>query len=67
MATNICSRSRRNFISVKKLAEQYDVTRQDIYAKLKLPEFAETIVKIGDRGIRVDQDKYYEILTQVYR
>lgn len=67
MATNICSRSRRNFISVEKIASQYDVTVQDIYAKLKKPEFAEAVVRIGNRGVRVDQDKFFEILTQVYR
>ena len=67
MATNILSHSRRKFISVEKIAEQYDVTVQDIYKKLKLPIFQEAVINIGTRGKRVDQDKFYEILTQYYR
>ena len=67
MATNILSRSRRKFVSVETIAEQYDVTVQDVYQKLRLPMFKEALIKIGNRGIRVDQDKYYEILERTYR
>lgn len=67
MATNCLSKTRRKFATVKEIAEQYSVTVQDIYKKLKLPIFEEAIIKIGNRGIRVDQDKYYEILERTYR
>lgn len=67
MATNICSRTRRNFVKPSKIAEQYDISRAQIYKILSLPVFADAIIKIGDKGIRVDQDKFYEIREQYFR
>lgn len=67
MATNICSRKRSNFVKPSKIAEQYDISKAQIYKMLSLPVFADAIVKIGDKGIRVDQDKFYEIREQYYR
>lgn len=46
--------TRRNFIKPTKIAEQYDISRQEVYKILKLPVFAESIVRIGDKSIRVD-------------
>ena len=67
MATNICSRTRRNFVKPIKIAEQYDISRPQVYKMLSLPIFAEAVIRIGDKGIRVDQDKFYEIREQYYR
>lgn len=67
MATNICSRTRKNFVKPNKIAEQYDISKAQIYKILSLPVFADAIIKIGDKGIRVDQDKFYEIREQYYR
>lgn len=67
MATNICSRTRRNFVKPSKIAEQYDISKAQIYKILALPVFEDAIIKIGDKGIRVDQDKFYEIREQYYR
>lgn len=58
---------KKKFCNCRKIAEQYDVTVQDIYKKLKLPIFQEAVINIGTRGKRVDQDKFYEILTQYYK
>lgn len=67
MATNICSRTRRNFVKPIKIAEQYDISKAQAYRLLSLPVFSEAIEKVGDKTIRVDQDKFYEIRKQYFR
>lgn len=60
-------RSRRTFVKPKKIAEQYDIGKTKLYEMLKKPVFSEAVIKVGEDSIRVDQDKFYEILTQEYR
>lgn len=67
MAINTCSRTRKNYVSVKKIAEQYDVSDKQIYKLLAMPIFKDAIKRIGPRSIRVDQDKFYEINEQYFR
>ncbi len=67
MATNICSRTRRKFSPVKELAEELSTTVQQIYRILKEPAMEDAIQKIGKSGIRVDKEKFYTILEQIYR
>ena len=38
MATNICSRTRTKYATVKELAEELDCSKQQIYKTLKKPE-----------------------------
>lgn len=67
MATNICSRTRRKFVTVKELAEELSTTVQQVYRILKESEMEQATKKIGKIGIRVDKDKFYEILEKIYR
>ena len=67
MATNICSRTRRKFIPVNELAEELDVCVQQIYKILKRNEMEDAVKKVGTAGIRVDKEKFYTILEQIYR
>lgn len=67
MATNICSRTRRKFSPVKELAEELSTTVQQIYRILKEPAMEVVVQKIGKSAIRVDKEKFYEILGQIYR
>ena len=48
MATNCLSRTRRSFVSAKKIAEQYDISIKQVYKLLELPVFAEAKKRIGD-------------------
>lgn len=66
MATNTCSRTRRNFVKPGVIAEQYQIKKTKVYELLKMSEFRPAIKKISDRTIRVDQDKFYEILEELY-
>lgn len=67
MATNICSRTRRNFVKPIKIAEQYEIGKTKLYEMLKKPEFEEAVKRIGKNTIRVDQDKFYEVLEKLYQ
>ena len=60
-------RSRKNFIKPAKIAKQYDIGKTKLYEMLKNPVFSEAVIKVGEDSIRVDQDKFYEVLTQYYR
>ena len=58
MATNLCSRTRTQYVRVKDLAEELSVTVQQIYQQIKRPEFETCIKKIGSAGIRIDTVSY---------
>ena len=60
MATNICSRTRTKYVTVKELAEELGCCVQQIYKILKRPEMATA-------GVRIDKDEFYRILEQIYR
>ena len=66
MATNMLSKKRIKYVAVKELAEELSTTVQQIYRILKLPEMQVATKKIGTAGVRVDKEKFYEILDQIY-
>lgn len=66
MARNTLSPTRRCFVKPAKIAEQYDISRAQIYRLLAMPIFAEAIIKAGEKSIRVDQDKFAEIREQYF-
>lgn len=67
MATNICSRTRTKYVTVKELAEELGCCVQQIYKILKRPEMATAKKKIGTAGVRIDKEEFYRILEQIYR
>lgn len=67
MATNICSRTRTKFSTVKELAEELGCTVQQIYKILKRPEMQNCKKKIGTVGVRVDKEEFYKTMEQIYR
>ena len=67
MATNILSRTRRKFVKVKDFAEQYDMSDKTVYQMIKNPIFFFFLKKIGNRGIRLDEEKMVSIMEQYYR
>ena len=66
MATNCLSRTRRKFVKPIVISEQYDIGKTKLYSMFKMSEFQEAIIKTGEHSIRVDQDKFYEILEKIY-
>lgn len=67
MATNLCSKIRTKFVTVKELAEELSTSKQQIYKILKEPAMEQVIKRIGTTGVRVEKEKFYEILDKIYR
>lgn len=65
MATNILSKSRTKYVTPKQLAEQYDISKAQIYKLLNMPIFETAIFKLG-KNIRVNQDLFYEISKKYF-
>ena len=57
---------RKKFIKVKDFAEQFDMSDKTVYQMIKNPIFKEAVKKIGNRGIRLDEEKMLEIMEQYY-
>lgn len=67
MATNILSKKRTKYVTAKELAEELNTSLMQIYRIFKRPEMQVAIVKVGDKAVRADKEKFYEILKQIYR
>lgn len=67
MATNLCSRSRTKYCTVKELAEELGCCVQQIYKILKRPEMETAKKKIGTAGVRIDKEEFYRVMEQIYR
>ena len=66
MPANILTK-RRKFVKVKDFAEQFDMSDKTVYQMIKNPIFEEAVRKIGNRGIRLDEDKMISIMEQYFR
>lgn len=67
MATNMLSKKRTKYVTAKELAEELSTTTMQIYRIFKRPEMQVAIVKIGEKAVRADKEKFYQILEQIYR
>lgn len=67
MATNLCSKTRTIFASVKDIVEIYNLSKPQVYKILELPAFADCQRKMGKRCIRIDLNKFDEIAKQYFR
>ena len=67
MATNMLSKKRTKYATAKELAEELSTSLQQIYRIFKRPEMQVAIVKIGEKEVRADKEKFYQILEQIYR
>lgn len=63
MATNICSRKRTKYVSVKQFAEKFNVTKQQVYKLINdgLPTF-----RVGSACIRIPYEEAIEFMEQKY-
>lgn len=67
MSTNICSKKHTKYFTAKELSEELNCSVQQIYKILKREEIKTAVIKIGTAGIRINKEKFYEILNQIYR
>lgn len=65
-ATKLQGRARKKYISVKEFQEQYSLSKAQAYKILARPEMEEAKIKIGEKGIRIDLDRTFEIMQQIF-
>lgn len=65
-ATKLQQRARAKYITVQEFQEQYSLSKAQAYKIIAMPEFQEVKCKIGPKGIRIDLDRTFEIMQQVF-
>lgn len=65
-ATKLQERARTKYVTVKEFQEQYSLSRPQAYKMLAMPEMKEAVIKVGERGIRVNLDRAFEIMQQIF-
>lgn len=64
--TKLQERARTKYVTVKEFQNQYSMSTAQAYRILSLPEMQEAIIKIGEKGRRVNLDRAFEIMQQLY-
>lgn len=59
-------KARLKYVSVEAFAEQYDMSRAQAYKVLAMPEMQEAVIKIGEKSKRVNLDRAFEIMQQLF-
>lgn len=59
-------RARKKYVTVKEFQEQYSLKRAQAYKILAMPEMEEAKIKTGKKLIRIDLDRAFEIMQQIY-
>ena len=65
-ATRLQERARTKYVTPKEFQEQYSLSKGQAYKLLNLPEMEEAVIKIGDKGKRVNLDLAFEIMQKMF-
>ena len=65
-ATKLQQKARAKYITPKQFMEQYQLSKAQAYKILARPEMEEAKIKAGERLIRIDLDKAFEIMQQIF-
>lgn len=65
-ATKLQEKARTKYITPKQFFEQYSLSKSHGYKILAMPEMQEAIAKTGTRSKKVDLDKAFEIMQQIF-
>lgn len=65
--TLLQEKARKKYVTVKDFKDQYKLSKTQAYTILSRPEFEEAKIKVGEKAIRVDIDKAFEIMQQIFR
>ena len=64
--TKLQQKARVKYITVKEFQEQYSLSKSQAYKILAMPEMEEALIKIGTKGIRINLDRAFEIMQQIF-
>lgn len=52
---------------VVQIADKYQVSQTQIYELLRKKIFQDSIIRVGERAIRIDEDKFEDIRSKYFR
>lgn len=64
--TKLQERARTKYVTVKEFQQQYGLSKTQAYTILQRPEFEEAKIKVGEKSIRVNLDRAFEIMQQIF-
>ncbi len=64
--TKLQEKARKKYVTVDEFIKQYSLSKSQAYRLLKMPEMEEAVMKVGEKGMRVDLDLAYEIMQKIF-
>ncbi len=64
--TKLNEKPRAKYVTVKEFAKQYSMSKAQAYKVLAMPEMQEAVIKTGEKSKRVNLDRAFEIMQQVF-
>ncbi len=64
--TRLSEKARAKYITPKQFMEQYQLSKSQTYKILAHPEMEEAKIKVGNKGIRINLDRAFEIMQQIF-
>ena len=64
--TKLQERARKKYVTVKEFQEQYSLSQAQAYKTLSLPELQEAVIKTGPKNKKVNLDRAFEIMQQIF-
>lgn len=64
--TRLQEKARTKYITVKQFQEQFSISKAQAYKILARPEMEEAKIKAGEKAIRINLDRAFEIMQQIF-
>lgn len=64
--TRLQEKARTKYVTPKQFQEQYSLSRSQAYRILARPEMEEAKIKTGEKSIRINLDRAFEIMQQIF-
>lgn len=65
-ATKLQEKARAKYVTVNEFMEQYSLKKSQAYKIMARPEMQEAIIKTGEKSKRINLDRAFEIMQQIY-
>lgn len=64
--TRLQEKARIKYVTAKEFQQQYSLSKAQTYRILSRPEMQEAIIKVGNKAIRINLDRAFEIMQQIF-
>lgn len=65
-ATKLQEKARSKYVTPKQFMEQYSLSKSQAYKILARPEMQEAKIKTGEKQTRINLDRAFEIMQQIF-